>query len=75
VQATQTVLGQHEDDLNFEIGDMIAVTYFNKSEPFWLGVLLDENYRSVWWEFEELAFKEAILLPYGRFPSHAVRLP
>jgi len=74
MQATETVIG-HEKDLSFDIGDMIAVTHFNKSETHAFGFLVDEKYRTVWWQFEELPYEEAIRRPHGRFARSAVCLP
>lgn len=75
MQATQKVANSHSQDLNLNIGDMIAVTYFNKSELYWIGVQLDKEYKSTWWAFEEIPYDDAMRRPYGRFPSSAVRLP
>jgi len=75
MQATETVIGQYEKNLSFDIGDMIAVTHFNKSEPHAFGFLVDEKYRTVWWQFEDLPYEEAIRRPHGRFARSAVCLP
>lgn len=74
VQAVETIVGHHKYELGFNLGDIIAVTYFNKSEPYWSGILVDEKYASAWWEFEKLPYEDAISRPHGRFPSHAVCL-
>jgi len=75
MQATETVIGQNEKELSFDIGDMIAVTHFNRSETHAFGFLVDEKYRTVWWQFEDLPYEEAILRPHGRFARSAVCLP
>jgi hypothetical protein len=75
VQAAETVIGQHEKELSFDIGDMIAVTHFNRSETHAFGFLVDEKYSTVWWQFEDLPYEEAIRRPHGRFARSAVCLP
>jgi len=75
MQAIKTLAAQHEQDLNLEIGDMIGVTHFDKPQLHMFGVLLDEEHRHNWWEFEAVPYEEAIRQPHGRFPESAVCLP
>lgn len=75
VEVTENVTVQHSRDLNLNIGDMVGATYFNKTEPYIFGVLLDDEYKHKWWEFEEIPYEEAIRRPFGRFPSNVVRVP
>jgi hypothetical protein len=75
VEVTENVTGQDSQDLTLNIGDMVGVTHFNKNEPYMFGVLLDEEYKRAWWEFENVPYEEAIHRPRGRFPSNAARLP
>jgi len=75
MEVTENVVGQRPQDLTLNIGDMVGITQFNKTEPHMFGVLLEEKYRDKWWEFNDVPYEEAILRPHGRFPSDAVRLP
>jgi len=75
MEVTVNVTGQHEGDLTLNIGDMVGITYFNKTEPYIFGVLLDDKFRHNWWEFEYVPYEEAIRRPYGRLPSSVVRVP
>jgi len=75
MEVTENVTGQHSRDLTLDVGDMVGVTYFNRTEPYVFGVLLDDKFRHKWWEFEYIPFEEAIRRPHGRFPSNVVRVP
>jgi len=75
MEVTKKVAGKHPQDLTLNIGDMVGITLFNKTESHMVGVLLDENYRRKWWEFEDVPYEEAICRPYGRLPTNAARIP
>lgn len=75
MEVAENVTGQHSQDLTLNVGDMVGVTHFDKTEPYVFGVLLDEEYRGVWWEFENVPYEDAVRRPHGRFPRNAARLP
>jgi len=60
-------------ELSFEEGDMIAVTKFKESEPYWSGIRLPKDRLDRWWD--KILAKDANTYEQGTFPRDLVALP
>lgn len=59
--------------LNFDAGDMIAVTKCKEPDLYWSGMLLPKERLSRWWQ--KILVKDAATYDQGTFPRSLVEIP